>query len=71
MSKIEAAEKKLRVQLNYGGIVHDPADHKLIMEYRQGDKATYPMKLVRCGDWHLLLMNWLMLLKTSKRPYRR
>lgn len=37
MSEIEAAEKRLRVQLNYGGIVHDPADHKLVMEYRQGD----------------------------------
>ncbi len=34
---IEAAEKRLRVQLNYGGIVHDPEDHKLVMEYRQGD----------------------------------
>lgn len=29
MSEIEAAEKRLRVQLNYGGIVHDPAGHKL------------------------------------------
>lgn len=37
MPEIEAAEKRLRVQLNYGGIVHDPADHKLVMEYRQGD----------------------------------
>lgn len=34
---IEAAEKRLRVQLNYGGIVHDPEDHKLVMEYRQGE----------------------------------
>lgn len=37
MSEIEAAEKRLRTQLNYGGLIHDPADHKLEMEYRQGD----------------------------------
>lgn len=37
MSEIESAEKRLRAQLNYGGIAHDPTDHKLVMEYRQGD----------------------------------
>lgn len=37
MHDIEAAEMKLRAQLNYGGIVHDQADHNLVMDYRQGD----------------------------------
>lgn len=37
MSEILASEKRLRVQLNYGGIVHDPFDRNLVMEYQQGD----------------------------------
>ncbi|WP_300500756.1 hypothetical protein [Marinobacter sp.] len=36
-SEIEVAEKNLKVQMNYGGILHDPNDHKLVMDYRQGD----------------------------------
>lgn len=37
MTEIVAAENNLTAQLNYGGILHDPDDHKLVMEYRQGD----------------------------------
>jgi hypothetical protein len=37
INEIETAEKNLRAQLNYGGILHNPNDCKLAMEYRQRD----------------------------------
>lgn len=37
MSDIELAEITLKAQLNYGGILRDPKDHKLVMDYCQGD----------------------------------
>lgn len=37
MIDIETAEKNLRVQLNYGGIVQTPEGRMLVMEYHEGD----------------------------------
>lgn len=34
---VAAAEQRLRVQLNYGGIIRDPESGKLSMNFRHGD----------------------------------